>query len=161
MYSYKYPRAALSVDCVVFGIGDEGLKVLLIQRGGEPFRGHWALPGGFLEMDERLDQAAKRELEEETGLEGVELEQLHAFSEVDRDPRERVISVAYWGVVECSAHMPKADSDAAEAKWFGVESLPALAFDHGSMLRMAWERLRLKAERDPEGWGFLPKDFPI
>src|SRR4051794_1025444 len=101
-YRYEYPRAALTVDCVVFGCDEGDLKVLLIQRGLEPFKGRWALPGGFVRVDETLDAAARRELEEETGLTNVFLEQLYSFGAVDRDPRERVVSVAYYALVELS-----------------------------------------------------------
>src|SRR2546425_587595 len=107
-FSYKYPRAALTVDCVVFGFDEGELKVLLIERGLEPFKGRWALPGGFVRVDETLDEAARRELEEEAGLKNVFLEQLYTFGEVERDPRERVVSVAYYALVKLSEHEAKA-----------------------------------------------------
>ena len=98
-HTYKYPRGALTVDCVVFGLDDDELKVMLIQRGMPPFEGKWALPGGFVHIDETLEEAARRELEEETGLRDVFLEQLYTFGKVERDPRERVVSVAHYALV--------------------------------------------------------------
>src|SRR5271157_3535753 len=119
-YTYQYPRAALTVDCVVFGLDDSELKVLLIQRALEPFKGKWALPGGFVRVDETLDEAARRELAEEAGLKDVFLEQLYTFGTVDRDPRERVVSVAYYALVKLSDHRIKAATDARDAAWFAV-----------------------------------------
>src|SRR5262245_12636647 len=117
-HTYEYPRAALTVDCVVFGFDDGELKVLLIQRGLEPFKGKWALPGGFVRVGETLDDAARRELAEEAGLRDVFLEQLYTFGEVKRDPRERVVSVAYYALVKLAAHNTKATTDATDARWF-------------------------------------------
>src|ERR671923_966332 len=114
-FSYQYPRAALTVDCVVFGFDEGELKVLLIERGLEPFKGRWALPGGFVRLDETLDEAARRELEEETGLRNIFLEQLYTFGAVDRDPRERVVSVAYYALVNLRDHDVHAASDATAA----------------------------------------------
>src|SRR5919201_3210539 len=116
--TYEYPRPALTVDAVVFGLDDEDLKVLLIQRGLEPFKGKWALPGGFVRVNETLHDAARRELAEEAGLKDVFLEQLYTFGEVDRDPRERVVSVAYYSLVKLAARETKAATDAADARWF-------------------------------------------
>src|SRR5580765_6979719 len=123
-YTYEYPRAALTVDCVVFGLDDQDLKVLLIQRALPPFEGQWALPGGFVRVDETLEDAARRELEEETGLGQVFLEQLFTFGDVERDPRERVVSVAYYALVNLSEHDAKAATDAANAQWFPVAKAP-------------------------------------
>src|SRR5687768_16100271 len=123
-YSYKYPRAALTVDCVVFGFDEGELKVLLIERALEPFKGKWALPGGFVRVDETVDDAARRELAEETGLKDVFLEQLYTFGAVNRDPRERVVSVAYFALVKLAAHDTKAATDAAEARWFPISKVP-------------------------------------
>src|SRR3974390_18813 len=116
-YTYQYPRAALTVDCVVFGFDEGDMKVLLIERGLEPFKGRWALPGGFVRVAEPLDEAARRELVEETGLKNVFLEQLYTFGEVDRDPRERVVSVAHFALVKLTDHQAKAATDAANAEW--------------------------------------------
>src|SRR5438874_9299688 len=113
MFSYKYPRAALTVDCVVFGFDEGELKVLLIQRGLAPFKGKWALPGGFVRVEETLEAAARRELEEETGLSEVFLEQLYTFGAVNRDPRERVVSVAYYALVKLAEHPATGASDAS------------------------------------------------
>src|SRR5215467_8400856 len=129
-HTYRYPRAALTVDCVVFGLDHDDLKIMLIQRDLEPFRGEWALPGGFVHVDETLEQAALRELEEETGLARVYLEQLRAFSDVDRDPRERVVSVAFFALVKLQDHRVKAATDARDAAWFSINDIPSLAFDH-------------------------------
>lgn len=144
MYTYKYPRPALTVDAVVFSHEKNGLEVLLIQRKHEPWKGMWALPGGFMEMEETSVQAAKRELEEETGLKNVELNQLHVFDAVDRDPRERVISIAHYGVIDKSKHPAKGGDDASDAKWFGVKNLPKLAADHGVIIEMALQKINHK-----------------
>src|ERR1035437_7103822 len=156
MYSYKYPRAALTVDCVVFSFDEGALKVLLIERGLEPFKGRWALPGGFVRVDETLDDAARRELAEETGLKHVFLEQLYTFGEVERDPRERVVSVAYYALVKLSDHLAKAATDAAEAHWFPVSRLPKLAFDHADIVAVALARLQGKVRYQPIGFELLP-----
>lgn len=160
-YSYQYPRAALTVDCVVFGYDEGELKVLLIERGLEPFKGRWALPGGFVRVDETLDEAARRELVEETGLEDVFLEQLYTFGTVDRDPRERVVSVAHYALVKLSDHRAKAATDAANAQWFPVSKLPKLAFDHADILRTALTRLQGKVRYQPIGFELLPEKFTL
>ncbi len=160
-YTYEYPRGALTVDCVVFGLDDEELKVMLIQRGQPPFEGKWALPGGFVHVDETLEEAARRELEEETGLHKVFLEQLFTFGELGRDPRERVVSVAYYALVKLSDHKVKAATDARDAAWFGVHDVPSLAFDHPNILQMALERLRGKLRYQPVGFELLPKKFTL
>lgn len=160
-YTYEYPRAALTVDCVVFGLDDEDLKVMLIQRGLAPFEGQWALPGGFVRVDETLDEAARRELEEETGLHRVFLEQLYTFSAVDRDPRERVVSVAYYALVKLGDHRVQAATDARDAAWFPVHDAPSLAFDHAEILTEALERLRGKLGYQPIGFELLPKKFAL
>ena len=143
-YSYEYPRAALTVDCVVFALDDEDLKVLLIQRDLPPFEGRWALPGGFVRLDETLEESARRELNEETGIENVYLEQLYTIGELDRDPRERVVTVAYYALVKLSDHRVQAATDARNAAWFAIDDVPPLAFDHEKILKMAHERLRGK-----------------
>ena len=160
-YTYQYPRAALTVDCVVFGFDEAELKVLLIQRGLEPFKGKWALPGGFVRVDETLDDAARRELVEETGLKKVFLEQLYTFGAVDRDPRERVVSVAYYALVKLSEHEAKAATDAANAEWFPVSRTPKLAFDHADILATALARLKGKVRYQPIGFELLPPRFTL
>ena len=159
-FEYEYARPALAVDCAVFGL-DESLKVLLIERGLDPFKGSWALPGGFVEMDESLDQAARRELEEETSLKNVFLEQLYTFSQPDRDPRDRVVSVGYFALVRLSDHRLQAATDAIDAKWFDVQKLPKLAFDHAKILKMAKERLQGKVRYQPIGFELLPQKFTL
>lgn len=160
-HTYQYPRAALTVDCVVFGMDDEALKVMLIQRDLPPFEGEWALPGGFVRVEETVDEAARRELEEETGLRDLFLEQLYTFGAVDRDPRERVVSVAYYALVNLVDHRVQAATDAREAAWFSVHDVPSLAFDHAEMLGAARERLRGKLRYRPIGFELLPKKFPL
>ena len=160
-YTYEYPRGALTVDCVVFGLDEGDLKVLLIQRGVPPFEGKWALPGGFVRVSETLDEAARRELEEETGLRKVFLEQLYTFGSVDRDPRERVVSVAYYALVNLSDHTVDAATDAQDAAWFGVHDVPSLAFDHVDILQMALDRLGAKLRYQPIGFELLPRKFTL
>lgn len=161
MHTYQYPRAALTVDCAVFGLAPDGggLEVLLIRRALAPFKDKWALPGGFVRVEETLDEAARRELEEETGLKEVFLEQLYTFGAVKRDPRERVVSVAYFALVKPSAIT--ADTDAAEARWFPVSEVPALAFDHAHILATALNRLRGKLSYQPIGFELLPPKFTL
>tara|TARA_R110002096_G_scaffold436038_2_gene665782 strand:+ start:45027 stop:45716 length:690 start_codon:yes stop_codon:yes gene_type:complete len=160
-FTYEYARPALTVDCVVFGIDGDELKVLLIERALEPFEGSWALPGGFVQMDESLPEAARRELLEETGLDRVFLEQLFTFGEVERDPRGRVVSVAYYALVRMMDHKVQAATDARDANWFPVWDTPSLAFDHESILQMALERLKGKVRYQPIGFELLPKKFTL
>lgn len=160
-HTYEYPRAALTVDCVVFGFDETELKVLLIERGLEPFKGRWALPGGFVRVTETLDQAARRELEEETGLKNVFLEQLYTFGAVERDPRGRVVSVAHFALVKLSDHSALAATDAAKAQWFPVSKAPKLAFDHAEILAVALERLKGKVRYQPIGFELLPPKFTL
>jgi 8-oxo-dGTP diphosphatase len=161
MRTYEYARPALTVDCVVFGLDDDALRVLLIQRGLPPFEGKWALPGGFVRIDETLEAAARRELEEETGLGKVFLEQLYTFGAVDRDPRERIVSVAYYALVNLRDHHVHAATDARDAGWFGVHDIPQLAFDHSDILQTALTRLRGKVRYQPIGFELLPKKFTL
>ena len=160
-YSYQYPRAALTVDCVVFGYDEGELNVLLIERGLEPFKGKWALPGGFVRVDETLDEAARRELAEEAGLKDVFLEQLYTFGSVKRDPRERVVSVAYYALVTLARHATKASTDAADARWFPISKVPRLAFDHADILETAVSRLQGKVRYEPIGFEMLPPKFTL
>lgn len=156
-----FPRPALATDCVIFGVDDAGLQVLLIERGLPPFEGKWALPGGFVHEGESVDAAARRELEEETGLAGAFLEQLYTFGEVDRDPRGRVVSVAYYALVRPSEFSVKGATDARRAAWFPVAKPPALAFDHRRILEVARERLRSKVRYQPIGFELLPATFTL
>lgn len=141
MYIYKYPRPSLTVDAVVFFKDGHILKILLIKRKYSPFEGCWALPGGFIDMDEPLEVAAMRELKEETGLDNILLTQLGAFGDVDRDPRGRTVSVVYLGETTCNNCKVKGDDDAAEAEWFDVDNLPKLAFDHAKIVSLAIKKI--------------------
>ena len=134
-YTYDYPRPAVTADSVVFCNGSDGLSVLLIERANDPFKGCWAFPGGFMDMEENAEDCAKRELMEGTGMEVRSLEYIGTFSEVNRDPRGRTITIAYYAVVEKS-DVIGAD-DASRAKWFPIDSIPSLAFDHEEILRAA------------------------
>ncbi len=160
-YTYEYPRAALAVDCVVFGIDELDLKVLLIQRKLIPFQHVWALPGGFVRLEETLDEAARRELEEEAGVKDVYLEQLYTFSALERDPRERVVAVAYYALAKLSDHRIRAATDAMGVGWFGLDDLPKLAFDHVDIVTRAHERLRGKVRYAPVGFELLPPRFSL
>jgi 8-oxo-dGTP diphosphatase len=160
-YTYRYPHPAVSTDVVVFTIEAQTLELLLVRRANEPFRGMWALPGGFLDIDEDLEACALRELEEETGLRGVYLEQLYTFGEPRRDPRERVISVAYFALVPIDRVDPRAASDAAEVGWFPFNKLPELAFDHAEIIRLAHRRLVAKLDYSTIAFQFLPPTFTL
>ncbi|CAN1210659.1 NrtR DNA-binding winged helix domain-containing protein [Tumidithrix helvetica PCC 7403] len=160
-YSYKFPRPALTVDCVVFGLDAQDLKVMLIQRAIPPFQGQWALPGGFVRMDETLEEAAMRELREETGIREVFLEQLYTFGNLDRDPRDRVVTVAYYALVNLSEYLIQATTDAREAAWFPITEVPTLAFDHERILSVALARLKGKLRYEPIGFELLPKKFTL
>jgi 8-oxo-dGTP diphosphatase len=161
LHQYPYPHPAVTVDCVVFGFGEESLQVLLIQRRTDPFRNSWALPGGFVGIRETLDEAARRELREETGVENIFLEQLYTFGDIERDPRERVISVAYYALIKPGAFRIRADTDASDVKWFGVDGLPPLAFDHELVLEVAVRRLKGKLRYEPIGFELLPPKFKL
>jgi len=160
-YSYEFERPALTVDIVVFALDEDGLQVMLIERDLEPFAGRWALPGGFVRVNEALDEAARRELQEETGLRDIYLEQLYSFGALNRDPRERVVTVAYYALVNLQGHDVKASTDARNAAWFSTDELPELAFDHEQILDAALERLQGKVRYQPIGFELLPNKFPL
>jgi 8-oxo-dGTP diphosphatase len=141
-YIYEWPRPMVSADAVVFTFAGERAKVLLVNRKNEPFKGKWAVPGGFVDLDEELEDAAARELAEETGLTGVKLEQMRAFGTVGRDPRGRMITIAFMGIATERQDQIRAGDDAAKAQWFDIEDLPQdMAFDHDEVLKFAIEKL--------------------
>ena len=158
-YSYKYPHPSVTTDCVIFGFDGSRLKVLLVERGVEPFKGKWALPGGFLRMDESAEQGALRELQEETGLKTAYIKQFHTFTDPDRDPRERVITIAYYALVRLQDVV--AGDDAARAEWFALDEVPSLAFDHDRILRTAIQEIRRQIHFEPVGFELLPSEFTI
>lgn len=160
-HTYEFPHPAVTVDTVIFAMHESELKVLLIQRRNPPYQGKWAFPGGFVEIDEDLESAARRELEEETGVRSVYLEQLYTYGAPDRDPRERIITVAYYSLVHLDRQRLQAASDAVEARWFPIGSLPRLAFDHPKIMRMALERLRAKVLYAPIVFELLPPKFKL
>lgn len=160
MFTYEYPHPAVTTDCVIFGYDiREGLSVLLVERGIEPYRGHWAFPGGFMKIDEDADTGALRELKEETGFEPVSIEQFGTFTDVHRDPRERVITIAYLALVK-KGDVVSGD-DAAQARWFPVDKVPALAFDHDRILRVAIAKLKEQIHFRPVGFDLLPEEFTM
>ena len=158
-YCYRYPHPAVTTDCVIFGFDGERLQVLLVERGIEPYKGRWAFPGGFLKMDETAEEGARRELKEETGLDSAYMEQFHTFSAPERDPRERVITIAYYALVKIQE--VKGGDDAASARWFPLDEIPSLAFDHDYILRMATQRLREQIHFQPIGFELLPEKFTL
>ena len=158
-YCYKYPHPAVTTDCVVFGFDGKRLNILLIERGAEPFKGCWAFPGGFMNIDETAEQGAMRELCEETGLKLEYLKQFGTFSAVHRDPRERVITIAFYALARKSdVH---GGDDAAKAQWFPIEDVPPLAFDHDYILRKATEQLKKDIHFEPIGFGLLDEQFTM
>ena len=158
-YSYKYPHPSVTTDCVIFGFDGSRLKVLLVERGVEPFKGKWALPGGFLRMDESAEQGALRDLQEETGLKTAYIKQFHTFTDPDRDPRERVITIAYYALVRLQDVV--AGDDAARAGWFSLDEVPSLAFDHDRILRTAIQEIRRQIHFEPVGFELLPPEFTV
>lgn len=158
-YTYKYPHPAVTTDCVIFSFDGTDLKVLLIERGNEPYKGYWAFPGGFLNMDENAEQGALRELQEETGLIPNYIEQFHTFTKVDRDPRERVVSIAYLALIKPTD--VKGGDDASDAKWFSLKELPPLAFDHEYIFRVAQQALRERIYFESIGFDLLGDYFTI
>ena len=160
--TYEYPRPALTVDVVIFTIRSKQLQVLLVERKFPPFQGMAALPGGFIELDESLEDAAMRELAEETGVNTAYLEQLYTYGNVNRDPRDRVISVAYFAIIPLNTQLqPDMNADVLRASWYPVNELPSLAFDHGDILEYALRRLRYKLEYTAVGFELLPPDFTL
>ncbi|MBO7441570.1 MAG: NUDIX hydrolase, partial [Paludibacteraceae bacterium] len=144
MYTYEYPHPAVTADAVVFGFDGKSLNLLLINRGIEPYKGSWALPGGFINMNETAEDGALRELKEETGVEDIYLEQFHTFTAVDRDPRERVMTIAFLAFIRQDDYSVVAGDDAAKAQWYPVNQLPELAFDHKEIIQIALDKLRWK-----------------
>ena len=158
-YCYKYPHPAVTTDCVIFGFDGSELQVLLIERGIEPFKGKWAFPGGFLNMDETAGEGALRELKEETGLENAYIEQFNTYSDPGRDPRERVITIAHYALVRIQE--VKGGDDAAKAQWLPIDEVPQLAFDHDKILRDAMRKLRERIHFEPIGFELLPEKFTM
>lgn len=158
-YCYKYPHPSVTTDCVIFGFDGNQLQVLLIERGIEPYKGRWAFPGGFLNMEESAEEGALRELKEETGLTGAYIEQFHTFTDPNREPRERVITIAYYALVRIQE--VKGGDDAAKAQWFALDEVPQLAFDHDLILRRALKRLRERIHFEPIGFELLPEKFTM
>jgi ADP-ribose pyrophosphatase len=158
-YQYKYEHMAVTTDCVIFTYEDWMLKVLLVRRGMDPYKGEWAFPGGFLKLDETAKDGALRELWEETSLETSAIRELGVFSDVDRDPRERVITIAYYALIKPSEVV--GGDDAEEAAWFPVQKLPELAFDHKKIFDAAMERLRRDIHFEPVGFDLLDEEFTI
>lgn len=162
-HTYKYPRPALTVDTVIFGmdLAIREMQVLLVERGQDPYRGCWAIPGGFVNPGESIDDAARRELMEECGVKNVFLEQLYTFGDPDRDPREHVVTIAYYALVNINSHRVKAGTDASDARWFPLSELPSLAFDHDKILSVARKRLKDKIRYHPLGFELLPNKFTL
>ncbi|MBO7294130.1 MAG: NUDIX hydrolase [Bacteroidaceae bacterium] len=158
-YTYKYPHPSVTTDCVIFGFDGTTIKVLLIKRGIEPFKGKWAFPGGFMKIDETAEDCAKRELEEETGLKNTSVEQFYTFTDVNLDPRERVITIAHYALVRLSE--VKGGDDASFAQWFSMDEIPSLAFDHDRILRMAINQLKERICFEPIGFDLLPEVFTM
>ena len=140
-YVYEYPRPALTVDIIIFLKEKEGTKILLIQRGNNPFEGCWALSGGFVDINETLEEAVKRELQEETGLQNIQLFQFYTFGDLNRDPRGRTVSVVYYGFIKAENSTVKGGDDARDAKWFSLKNLPVLAFDHSEIIEKALAKI--------------------
>ncbi len=160
-FIYDYARPAVTTDCAIFGYEEGGLRVLLIERSIEPFIGKWALPGGFVNMDETAEECAKRILLKETCLENIFMEQLFTFSKVERDPRFRVISIGYFALVRLSDYDAKAGMDTSNIQWFGINELPELAFDHAEILKQALNRVKGKIKYQPIGFELLPEKFTL
>jgi 8-oxo-dGTP diphosphatase len=160
-YNYEFPRPALAADCVIFGFDGGELKLLLIEREKEPFKHQWALPGGFVFMDETTEACAKRILLEKAGIKNVFIEQLYTFSDLDRDPRERIVSVAYFALVNKHQYQLIAGRDTINAEWFELSQLPKLAFDHAKIVKTAISRLKGKVSYQPIGFELLDDKFTL
>ena len=163
-YAYAHSRPAVTVDMILFAYQNNQLTVLLIRRRNDPFKGKWALPGGFVGETEDLRDAVVRELKEETNVENVYLEQLYTFGQPERDPRTRVITVAYFALLsvdEVAQQHVQSGDDAGEARWWNIYALPELAFDHERILDYALQRLRWKLEWTALGFLLLPKAFTL
>ena len=159
IYNYNNEdKLIAAVDCIIFGFNDNGLKILLVKRAIEPEKGKWSLIGGFLKKNETLDESAKRVLDELTGIKELYLEQLEAYSDIDRDPVTRTISIAYSALIKTTSKTLSKDFD---AKWFSISKLPKLIFDHNSMVDRAMRRLRHKASTQPIGLELLPEKFTM
>jgi len=156
-----YERPAVTVDVLIFTVLQEKLQIALIQRGLPPYEGEWALPGGFVRADESLDEAARREIAEEAGVTDTFLEQLYTFGDPERDPRGRVITVAYFALVPGEKLVLRAETDAAAVQWFPVHAVPALAFDHAEILAAAVNRLKAKLEYANIAFALLPASFSL
>lgn len=157
----KYEKPSVTVDIVLFTVLRQELQVLLVKRDVAPYKNRWALPGGFVRPRENLEQAALRELSEETGVDDVYLEQLYTFGDVDRDPRMRVITVAYYALVPSTELHLRASTDTSDARWFAIGECPHLAFDHDRIVAHALERMRNKIMYVPIAWGLLPETFTL
>lgn len=160
-YTYEYPRPALATDCVIFGFDGGSLKLLLTEREKEPFKNKWALPGGFVHEKETTDECAERILKEKAGIKNVFVEQLYTFSDADRDPRERVVSVSYFALVNKHQYELVAGRDTLKAEWFEIADLPKLAFDHSKIVKMAIQRLKGKVSYQPIGFELLNEKFTL
>lgn len=160
-FEYEFPRPALATDCVVFGFDGSALNVLLVKRGIEPYINVYAFPGGFVHIDETVDECARRELYEETGVKDVYMEQLYTFGDIDRDPRGRVVTVAYYALVRSTDYFPHGGTDASQAGWFKMNQLPPLAFDHMEILKTAHQRLKNQIRYRPVGFELLDLKFTM
>ncbi len=158
-FCYRHPHPAVAVDCVIFGYDGNNIKVLLVQRSNYPYKTSWAFPGGFMNMNETAEEAAKRELEEETGLRNVSVRQFYTFTDIERDPRERVISIAHYALTKITE--VKAGDDAKDAKWFSLNEIPNLAFDHDIVLNKALNTLKERICFEPIVFELLPEVFKM
>ena len=157
----KFERPSVTVDIILFTIKKDDLKALLVQRKIEPFKNMWAIPGGFVRINETLEEAAKRELSEETNVRNVYLEQLYSFGDLNRDPRTRVITITYFALVNYERFKLKANTDVKDVKWFSIHDLPELAFDHKKILNYALKRIRWKLEYTTVAFSLLPEKFTL